>query len=106
MKTKSFCKIIALALFILILFFSLQAFAAEKRMLRFQGHLMEIDLQKNMLVVNEEIFIWNKKTVFLNESDAPIAPDQLKVGQAVFIEAERLGRKRGTLIKEIQLLPR
>jgi hypothetical protein len=109
-KTKSFCKIIALALFILILFFSLQTSAAEKEVVRVQGRVMEIDLEKNMMVVNEKIFIWDKKTVFLNEKDTLIKPDQLKIelkiDKKVYIEGERLSKKRTILIKEIRLLPK
>jgi hypothetical protein len=103
-KPKSFYKIVTLTLFILILLFSLQAFAAEKVILRLQGSVMGIDLQKNMMVVNEKTFIWDKETVFVNESGVPITPDQLKVGREVYIEAERLGRGKGRLIKEIRLL--
>ena len=61
MKPKSFYKIVTVALFILILFFSLQAFAEEKKILRFQGPLMEIDLRKNVLMVNEEVFMMSKE---------------------------------------------
>jgi hypothetical protein len=108
-KTKSFCRIVALALFFFILFFSLQAFSAEKRVVRTQGKVMEIDLEKSMMVVNEKIFIWNAKTVFLNEKETLIPPDQLKielkVNKKVYIEGERLSRKRTILIKEIRLLP-
>jgi len=105
-KPKSFYKIVTLALLILILFFSLQAFAAEQGILRLDGSLMEINLQKNMMVVNEKTFVWDKKTTFLNESGTPITPDQLKVDQKVYIEGERMSNKRAILIKEIHLLPK
>jgi hypothetical protein len=103
-KPKSFYGIVTLALFILMLLFSLQAFAAEKRMVTLEGMLKVIDLQKNTLVVNEEVFIWDKKTIFLDESGAPVKPEMLKVRQKVYIEAEQRGRKKGNLIKEIRLL--
>ncbi len=106
MKTKSFYKIVTLTLFILTLLFSLRAFAAEKGILTLEGSLMRIDLQKNTMVVNEKTFIWDKKTIFLNESGAPFTPDQLKVGREVYIEGERMGQKRLFLIKEIRLLPK
>ena len=106
MKTKSFYEIVILTLFILILLFSLQAFAAEKGILRLEGSLMRIDLQKSTMVVNEKTFIWDKKTIFLDESGAPITPDQLKVNRQVHIEGERMGQKRLFLIKEIRLLPK
>ena len=106
MKTKSFCKIVAVALFIIILFFSLQTFAEEKGILRLQGQVMEINLEKNMMVVNEKFFIWDKKSIFVNESGTPITPDQLKIDRMVYIEGERLSKKRVILIKEIRLLPR
>ena len=106
MNAKSFHKIVTLALFILILFFSLQAFAAEQGILRLEGALMEINLQKNMMVVNEKTFVWDKKTIFLNESGIPITAGQLKVDQKVYIEGERMGKKRPILIKEIHLLSR
>jgi hypothetical protein len=105
-KPKSFCEIVTLTLFILILFFSLQAFAAEKKIVRLQGTLMVIDLEKNRMVVNEEVFIWDKKTIFLNDSGALLTPELLKVRQKVYIEGKRLSRKKGTLISEIRLLPK
>jgi hypothetical protein len=67
---------------------------------------MRIDLQKNTMVVNEKTFIWDKKTIFLNESGAPFTPDQLKLDRKVHIEGERIGQKRLFLIKEIRLLPK
>ncbi len=106
MKTKSFYEFGILTLFIFILLFSFQAFAAEKGILTLEGSLMRIDLQKNTMVVNEKTFIWDKKTIFLNESGAPFTPDQLKVGREVYIEGERMGQKRLFLIKEIRLLPK
>jgi hypothetical protein len=105
-KTKSFYKIVILTLFILTLLFSLRASAAEEGILRLEGSLMGIDLQKNMMVVNEKTFIWDKKTIFLNESGAPVTPDQLKLHRKVHIEGERMGQKRLILIKEIRLLPK
>jgi hypothetical protein len=105
-KTKSFYKIVTLTLFILTLLFSLKAFAVEEGILRLEGSLMRIDLQKNMMVVNEKTFIWDKKTIFLNESGAPVTPDQLKLDRKVHIEGERMGQKRAFLIKEIRLLPK
>lgn len=104
MKPKSFCKIVTLTLFILTLLFSFRAFAAEEGILRLEGSVMSIDLKKNIMVVNEKTFIWDKKTIFLNESGTPITPDQLKIDRKVYIEGERLGRKKGILIKEIRLL--
>lgn len=106
MKTKSFYKIVILTLFILILLFSLQAFAAEEGKMWLEGSLMRIDLQKNTMVVNEKTFIWDKKTIFLSESGTPITPDQLKLGREVHIEGQRMGQKRLFLIKEIRLLPK
>ncbi len=106
MKTKSFYKIVILTLSILILLFCLQAFAAEEGIMRLEGSLMRIDLQKNTMVVNEKTFIWDKKTIFLNESGAPFTPDQLKLDREVYIEGERIGQKRLFLIKEIRLLPK
>ena len=104
MKTKSFCKVVAVALFIIILFFSLQTFAAEKGILRLRGQVMEINLEKNMMVVNEKFFIWDKKSIFVNESGTPITPDQLKIDRMVYIEGERLSKNKPILIKELRLL--
>lgn len=106
MKTKSFRTIVVLTLFLSILLFSLQTFAAGKELVRFQGPLMEIYLEKNMMVVNEKFFIWDKKTIFVNESGVPIKPDQLKIDRVVSIEGERVHKKKPILIKEIRLLPK
>jgi hypothetical protein len=77
-----------------------------------QGKIMDWDLKKNMIVVNEKYFFWNPQTIFYDEKGNPIKGDpfkakQLKMNTLVKIEAvKKTGVKRQFIIKKLSLLPK
>ena len=87
-----------------MLLFSALAFAAEPQSVTIEGMIMDWDLKKNMIVVNEKCFFWNAQTLFYNEAGTLIKPEQLKMNTLVNIEAVKGNRKRGFLIKKLSFL--
>jgi len=97
----------------IIIFSSIFIFSAlalalgEDKTVRVQGLIMELDLKKNIVVVNEKIFIWNQKTVFHNEKGTPInSIDRLKLDTWVYIIGEFDGMNKAKIAKEIYFLPK
>ena len=107
MKIKFFGKVMTLVVsFILLL--SALAFTAEPVAVTVQGKIMDWDLKKNMIVVNEKYFFWNAETLFHDEKGNVIKGDQFKVKQLkmntlVNIEAVRAKGKRQFTIKKLSL---
>ncbi len=95
-----------------ILLFSPLAFTAEPVAVTIQGRIMDWDLKKNMIVVNEKYFFWNAETLFHDEKGNVIKGDQFKVEQLkmntlVNIEAvKKTSAKRQFTIKKLSLLPK
>jgi hypothetical protein len=93
-----------------MLLFSAFAFAAEPQVATIEGRIMDWDLKKNMIVVNEKYFFWNAATLFQDEKGNAIKGDQFKVEQfkmnaLVNIEAVKSRGKRQFIIKRLTLLP-
>lgn len=93
-----------------VLLFSALAFSAEPVAVTIEGRIMDWDLKKNMVVVNEKNFFWNAETLFHDEKGNVIKGDQFKVKQLkmntlVNIEAVKGAGKRRFIIKKISLLP-
>jgi hypothetical protein len=92
-----------------VLLFSALAFSAEPVAVTIQGRIMDWDLKKNMIVVNEKNFFWNSNTLFYDEKESLIKTEkwaeQLKMNKLVNIEAVKTSRKRQFIIKKISLLP-
>lgn len=105
-----FGKETMLAVAFILLFFPL-AFASEPQVMTIEGRIMDWDLKKNMIVVNEKYFFWNAETLFQDEKGNVIKGDQFKVKQLkmntlVNIEAvKKTTAKRQFTIKKISLLP-
>ena len=87
-----------------ILPFSTLSFASEEGISKTQGPIMSIDFKKNIMVVNEKTFIWNKSTVFNDEKELIIGKEKFKPKSWVFIEGEK-GDKY-IVIKKVYLLPK
>ncbi len=62
--------------FIFSMIFSSLTFASDKDIFRVQGTVMEIDLKKGTMIVNEKLFRWDQKTTFLNDKGSPITIDK------------------------------
>ena len=93
-----------------VLLFSALALAAEPVAVTIEGRIMDWDLKKNMIVVNEKYFFWNAATLFYDEKGNAIKGDQFKAEQLkmnilVDMEAVKAKGKRQFTIKKISLLP-
>lgn len=87
-----------------ILPFSTLTFASEEGTPKTQGPIMKIDFNKNIMVVNEKTFIWNKTTIFSDDKESIIGKERFKPKSWVFIEGEK-GDKY-IVIKKVYLLPK
>jgi hypothetical protein len=93
-----------------MLLFSALALTAEPAAVTIQGRIMDWDLKKNMIVVNEKYFFWNSQTIFYDEKGNAIKGDQFRVKQLklntlVNIEAiKKTSAKRQFTIKKLYLL--
>jgi hypothetical protein len=107
-KIRFFGTVMALVISSMFLFSAL-AFAAEPQVVTFEGRIMDWDLKKNMIVVNEKYFFWNSGTIGYDETGALIKTeklaDQLKMNTLVNIEAVKGAGNRRFIIKKISLLP-
>jgi len=81
-------------------------FASEKDILNIQGIVMEIDLKKNTMIVNEKLFRWDQKTSFFNDKGSPITIDKIKVKSWVYIEGVNDIPNKSVLTNKVYLLPK
>ena len=79
-------------------------FASDEGISKTQGRIMSIDFKKNIMVVNEITFIWNKSSIFNDDKESIIGIEKFKPKSWVFIEGEK-GDKY-IVIKKIYLLPK
>ena len=105
MKKRIFYKEFILVIFF-ILIFSFLTIASDEGIVRIQGIVMELDLKKNMMIVNERTFVWDPKTIFYNEKGSPITVDKLRTKTWVYIEGVRDNIKKGVIAEKIYLLPK
>lgn len=105
MRKSFFAKGISLTIFFLMLFCAL-TFAADKNIVRLQGVIMELDLKKNTVVINEKTFFWDQKTTFHNEKGAPVAIEKLRTKAWVYIEGENDEVHKRWVAKKVYLLPK
>jgi hypothetical protein len=96
---------------VLLLIFSLHiiaplTFALDKDRIAIQGVVMELDLKKNAMIVNERAFFWDPQTTFYNAKGSPITVDQLKAKTWVYIEGVRDNVKKRAIAEKIYLLPK
>jgi hypothetical protein len=80
------------------------AFGADGEIVKLQGPIMEITMNKNTMTVNEKQFVWNQKTGFFNDQGTSISADRLKTKSWVYIVAERDNKR--LIIEKIYLLPK
>ena len=109
MKIKFFGTMMTLVISSMLLFSAL-ALAAEPQVVTIEGRIMDWDLKKNMIVVNEKCFFWNAATLFYDANGIALKGDrfnaeQLKMNTLVNIEAVKTSGKRQFIIKMISLLP-
>jgi hypothetical protein len=88
------------------LVFSHLTFAQEGGIIKIQGRVMELDLKKNTMIVNERLFIWNEKTIFSDDKDKPITVEKLSAKSWVNIEGANDKANQRLVAKKIYLLPK
>jgi hypothetical protein len=96
---------------VLLLLFSILiiaplTFASARDRIAIQGIVMELDLKKNVMIVNERAFFWDPQTTFYNEKGSPITADQLKAKTWVYIEGMTDNVKKRAIAEKIYLLPK
>jgi len=82
------------------------AFASEEDTAKIQGMVMDLDVNKNTMIVNEKLFVWNQNTAIYNDKGSPMTIDKFKPKTWVYIEGERDKNNRQIIIKKIYLLPK
>ena len=114
MKIKLFGKEVILIICFVSLFSGLTF--AEEGLVRMQGMVDKVYLDKKIMIINEEFtFVWDQNTIFRNDKGFPITIDKFKRNNWVYIEG--VSYKKGkpalvrqkdkpALIKKIYLLPR
>ena len=101
---KGFFKQIGCVAVIIILATSVVGFAAEGDKIRVQGKVMELDLKKMVIVVNEKTFVMDQTTVVCNEKGSPIPSDRLKAKARVYIVGENDQVGKRLVARKIYLL--
>lgn len=91
---------------IFVLIFSALALATEEEVVRLQGVMMALDLRKNVMIVNEKLFVLNTNTTIHNEKGSAITIDRLKPKTWVYIEGVKDRINRRIMVKKIYLLQR
>jgi len=104
-KKRIFYKEVILVIFSIFIF-SFLTFASDEGIVRVQGIVMELDLKKNMMIVNERTFVWDQNTIFYNEKGSPITVDKLRAKTWVYIEGMRENVKKRVVAEKIYLLPK
>ncbi len=81
-------------------------FALDESIVKIQGRVMELDLQKNMMIVNERTFFWGPHTSICDENGSPVAADRLKTKIWVYIEGSSRNSNKKLVADKIFLIPR
>jgi hypothetical protein len=89
-----------------LLIFSTLAYASEDDIAKIQGMIMDLDVKKNTMIVNEKSFVWSQNTVIYNDKGSPITIDQFKPKTWVYIQGERDKNNKRIIIHKIYLLPK
>ena len=105
MKKRFFYNGVILLIFSLLIISSL-TFASDKDKIKIQGIVMELDLKKNMMIVNERTFVWDQNTIFYNEKGSPITVDKLRAKTWVYIEGMKDNVRKRVVAEKIYLLPK
>jgi hypothetical protein len=82
------------------------ALTSGENIVKIQGMIMDLDVKKNTIIVNEKSFVWNQNTVFYNEKGSSVAMDKFKPKTWVYIEGEKDKDNSRIIINKIYLLPK
>ena len=67
---------------------------------------MSLDLYKNVMIVNERVFVLDSQTSIKDEKDNPITYDRLKPEAWVYVEGKNNKAIKKLVAKKIYLLPK
>jgi hypothetical protein len=105
MRHKAF-KIKIPILFFSVFILATLALAQDTDIVKLQGRVMQLDLEKNVMIVNERLFVLDSQTSVRDEKDYPISIDRLKPEAWVYVEGENNKAIRKLVAKKIYLLPK
>jgi hypothetical protein len=91
---------------VLMFIFSPLAFAQGQNEFKIQGLVMNVDLQKTMMIVNEKTFTWNQNTKFYNDKGSPVTVDKLKANTWVYIQGVNDSAGKKMMVEKIYILPK
>jgi hypothetical protein len=93
---------ISLVVFVLVA--SGGAIASENKKFATQGKVMELNLSKNILIVNEQTFVLDQNTTIRDSKGSSLAVEGLEVKTWVYIEGVRGGRGQPVVAMKIYVL--
>ncbi len=96
---------ISLSIFF-ILVISALTFASDKGIVTTQGVVMALDLKKKVVIINERTFTWDENTIIHNEKGSPVALDNLRARNWVYVEGVEDKAHKRVVVKKIYLLPK
>lgn len=103
---KKYLKNIYLSIILILSVYSLSlSFDSENEMNKIQGIVMEIDLKKNLIIVNERPIFLDQNTLIQDSRGISIFLDSIKKGSLVYIEWANNTEKNRPSAKRIYLLP-
>jgi hypothetical protein len=105
MRHKVF-KIRMSLLFFSVFILSTLALAQDTDTVKLQGRVMQLDLEKNVMIVNERLFVLDFQTSVRDEKDYPITVDRLKPEAWVYVEGKHNNAIKKLVAKKIYLLPK
>jgi hypothetical protein len=105
MRHKTF-KIEIPLLFLSVFVLSTIALAQDGDTVKLQGRVMQLDLEKNIMIVNEKLFVLDSQTSVRDEKDYPITADRLKLQAWVYVEGKNNKAIKKLVAKKIYLLPK
>ncbi len=80
------------------------AIASENARFATQGKVMELDLSRKILIVNEQAFVFDQSTTIRDAKGSPFAMERLKAKTWVYIEGVQDGRDKRRVATKIFVL--
>jgi hypothetical protein len=105
MRHKAFKIKIPTLLFSVFILATL-ALAQDTDIVKLQGRVMQLDLEKNVMTVNERLFVLDSQTSVRDEKEYPISIDRLKPEAWVYVEGKNNKAIKKLVAKKIYLLPK
>jgi hypothetical protein len=103
---KDCLKRIMLLTFFLVIVIAPRAVASERDGIGTQGQVMEVDLKKHVLVINERPFVLTEKTLVQDVKGAPVPMDKLKPKAWVYIVGVMDKAHQRVYASRIYMLPK